>query len=116
MVLFILIAAGLAFYFGAKALHGPRPAVIAAAVLWLLYAVYEWQVASRFDCDGPCNIRVDLALILPILLIASFFAIRAPGPSTRASSQSAPAGKGFRMGGLAIGALMAAILAFVFLI
>lgn len=54
----------------------PRPAVIVAAILWLLYAVYERQVTTGVLCDADCNIRVDLALFFPILLIATFYAYR----------------------------------------
>ena len=54
----------------------PRPAVIVAAALWLLYAVYEHQVASGVLCDANCNIRVDLVLFFPILGLATFCAYR----------------------------------------
>jgi hypothetical protein len=54
----------------------PRLAVIVAAILWLLYAVYERLVATGVLCDANCNIRVDLLLFFPILLIATFYAYR----------------------------------------
>jgi uncharacterized membrane protein len=54
----------------------PRPAVIVAAILWLLYAVYEHLVATGVLCDANCNIRVDLVLFFPILLIATVHAYR----------------------------------------
>jgi hypothetical protein len=50
----------------------PRPAVFVAAILWLLYAVYERLVAT--SCDGDCNIRVDLVFFFPILGLATFCA------------------------------------------
>jgi hypothetical protein len=55
----------------------PRLAVFVAAILWLLYAVYERLVATGVLCDADCNIRVDLVLFFPILLIATFCAYRA---------------------------------------
>ena len=51
----------------------PRLAVIVAAILWLLYAVYEHLVAT-VGCDGDCNIRVDLVFFFPILGLATFCA------------------------------------------
>ena len=54
----------------------PRPAVIVAAILWLLYAVYERLVATGVLCDADCNIRVDLVFFIPILGIATFCAYR----------------------------------------
>ena len=52
----------------------PRLAVIVAAILWLLYAVYERLVATGVLCDANCNIRVDLVFFIPILLTATFCA------------------------------------------
>lgn len=43
-------------------------ALLTPAVLWLLWAVWEWGIL-RFTPEA--NIRVDLLLILPIVLIAS---------------------------------------------
>lgn len=52
----------------------PRLAVIVAAILWLLYAVYERLVATGVLCDADYNIRVDLVFFIPILGIATFCA------------------------------------------
>ena len=52
----------------------PRLAVIVAAILWLLYAVYERLVATGVLCDADCNIRVDLVFFIPILGLATFCA------------------------------------------
>lgn len=38
---------------------------------WLAYAVYEYLIYTRVLCTGDCNIRVDLLLIYPALLIGS---------------------------------------------
>jgi hypothetical protein len=46
-----------------------------AAVLWGLYLPYEYLMYLRIWCSGECNIRVDLLLIYPLLLIVSVVAI-----------------------------------------
>lgn len=51
-----------------------RLSLIVAAALWLIYAVYEWHVANGVLCTENCNIRVDLVLFLPILIVASAYA------------------------------------------
>jgi len=55
----------------------PRLAVIVSGILWLLYAVYEYLVATGVLCDADCNIRVDLVFLFPILGLATFCAYRA---------------------------------------
>ena len=49
----------------------------AAAVggLWVLYTVYELGMKQRWLCSGECNIRVDLLLIYPVLLLGSAAAV-----------------------------------------
>ena len=42
---------------------------LVTGVLWILYGIYEYLVQMRVLCTGECNIRVDLLLIYPILLI-----------------------------------------------
>lgn len=51
-----------------------RPAMITAGGLWLVYAVYEALVANGILCDANCNIRVDLVLLIPILLVVTAYA------------------------------------------
>lgn len=46
-----------------------------AAISWLLYGVYEYLMHFRVLCSGECNIRVDLLLIYPFLLLLSIAAI-----------------------------------------
>ena len=41
------------------------------AVIWAAYAWYEYLMHTRVLCSGECNIRVDLLLIYPILLVLS---------------------------------------------
>lgn len=46
-----------------------------AAVLWAAYGVYEYLMYARILCTGECNIRVDLLLIYPLLLLATIVGI-----------------------------------------
>jgi hypothetical protein len=46
-----------------------RRLVLVVGVVWLLYAAYETGMQRRWLCSGECNIRVDLLLIYPVLLI-----------------------------------------------
>jgi hypothetical protein len=48
-----------------------RWSVVTIGVLWGLYAAYETGMRQRWLCSGDCNIRVDLLLIYPVLLLAS---------------------------------------------
>jgi hypothetical protein len=55
-----------------------------AAVLWLLYGVYESMMYARILCSGECNIRVDLLLIYPILFIVTIAACVSAAKTLRA--------------------------------
>ncbi len=79
MYLLVLVAMVVGLYFASAAWERPRPAAVVAAILWLLYAIYEFQIASGVLCDAQCNIRVDLVLALPLLGIATLFACNTPG-------------------------------------
>lgn len=46
-----------------------------AGVLWAAYAVYETLFYLRVLCSGECNIRIDLLLIYPLLLLFSLIAL-----------------------------------------
>jgi hypothetical protein len=48
-----------------------RRVVIGAGVVWLFYAAYETGMRQRWLCSGECNIRIDLLLIYPLLLLLS---------------------------------------------
>jgi hypothetical protein len=85
MYFFVFVAAAAALYFAGAALRQPRPGVIVAAVVWLLYAVYEYYVANGVLCDANCNIRVDLLLIWPLVGIASLVGTYPPGQWTDAA-------------------------------
>jgi hypothetical protein len=43
--------------------------VLITGVLWILYGIYEYLMQTRVLCSGECNIRVDLLMIYPILLV-----------------------------------------------
>lgn len=49
----------------------------AAAVAWLLYAPYEYAMHRRWLCSGECNIRVDLLMLYPLLILLSLAAVGA---------------------------------------
>jgi hypothetical protein len=48
-----------------------RWGVVTIGVMWVLYSAYETGMQQRWLCTGECNIRVDLLLIYPVLLLAS---------------------------------------------
>ncbi|MBI4502974.1 MAG: hypothetical protein HY700_17675 [Gemmatimonadetes bacterium] len=52
-----------------------RRLAAAAAVAWLLYAPYEYAMHRRWLCSGECNIRVDLLLLYPLLIVLSLAAV-----------------------------------------
>lgn len=62
-----------AFFVGLYRLSRRRVAA-AAAVAWLLYAPYEYGMHRRWLCSGECNIRIDLLLAYPVLILLSLAA------------------------------------------
>ena len=74
MPVFVFVAGMMAVILLVAAAQRPRLAVFVAAILWLLYAVYEYLIATRVLCDADCNIRVDLVFFLPILALATLSA------------------------------------------
>lgn len=82
MYFFVFVAAAVALYFASLAWRRPRPGMIVAAIVWLLYALYEYFIANGTLCDANCNIRVDLTLVWPLVWIATLFGIYAPGQWT----------------------------------
>jgi hypothetical protein len=50
-------------------------AALVATSAWLTYFLYEEGMRRRILCSGECNIRVDLLLIYPILLVISAMAV-----------------------------------------
>ncbi len=74
MHLFAIAAVVMALIHLVAACERPRAAVFVSGILWLLYAVYEYQVATGVLCDSDCNIRVDLVFFFPILALTTFCA------------------------------------------
>lgn len=60
-----------------------RRVAVGAGITWLLYGLYEFGMKQRWLCSGECNIRIDLLVIYPVLLIGLVVAgvslFRAPG-------------------------------------
>jgi len=52
-----------------------RRAVLVTALAWLIYFPYEQAMQWRILCSGECNIRVDLLLLYPLLLLMSLAAV-----------------------------------------
>lgn len=65
-----------ALVMGAIFLWRGMPAAAAAAVLWLVYALYELLQFVRLVCNGDCGIGIDLLFVWPLLLLVSVFAFR----------------------------------------
>jgi hypothetical protein len=100
---FSLIALAAAIYFAKKVTKQPRLGVILATIAWSSYTVYEFLIAAELLCDAKCNIRVDLLLIWPFLLIVTLFGVYFPGQWTLA-------GKAFRVIGLSAIALISVLI------
>lgn len=49
--------------------------VTVTALAWLAYAAWETGMKLRLLCSGECNIRVDLLLIYPGLLLLSIASV-----------------------------------------
>jgi hypothetical protein len=75
---FLISQPGIALLAGLLLLVAARLAATgtgtACAVLWLLYGVYEYGMKFRLLCSGECNIRIDLLVIYPVLLVAAILA------------------------------------------
>ena len=39
------------------------------SIRWIIYGIYEYLMQMPVLCSGECNIRVDLLLIYPVLLV-----------------------------------------------
>lgn len=62
-----------AVLFAAMYFRCRRRVVMFAALAWLVYFLYEQDM--KLHCPGECNIRVDLLLFYPVLLLLSLGAI-----------------------------------------
>ena len=61
--------------FGYFYIRGRRRVVLVTALLWLAYFPYELGMKLRILCSGECNIRVDLLLLYPVLLLLTVVSI-----------------------------------------
>lgn len=75
MIAYPWMAFAAAAVFGALWLWRRARAAAVATVLWLAYGGYETLMHMRVLCTGECNIRVDLLLLYPLLLVASLVAL-----------------------------------------
>ena len=73
-----LALAPAAFLYATYAASKSRFALV-AATLWFLYCFYELAMKHRVLCSGECNIRIDLLVLYPTLLIASLAGLVAAG-------------------------------------
>jgi hypothetical protein len=64
-----------------------RRVAVGAGLVWLLYGLYELGMKQRWLCSGECNIRIDLLIIYPALLVGLVSALvsllRARSPEPR---------------------------------
>jgi hypothetical protein len=51
--------------------------ILAAAAAWLAYLPYEYGMKLRILCTGECNIRIDLLVLYPALVLISVVAVLA---------------------------------------
>jgi len=65
----LLVALAMVWAWRASGLRGG----LWLAVIWVVYAVYEYLMYARVLCSGECNIRVDLLLIYPALLLGTLW-------------------------------------------
>ena len=49
--------------------------ILITSLAWALYSIYEYLVQSGIACSGECNIRFDLLLFHPALLLLSILAL-----------------------------------------
>ena len=45
--------------------------LVVTALSWLAYVPYEYGMKLRLLCSGECNMRVDLIVIHPLLIVLS---------------------------------------------
>jgi len=61
--------------FGSAWLVSRQRPVLLAGVAWASYFPYDMAMKLRLLCSGECNIRIDLLLFYPLLLLISIIAI-----------------------------------------
>jgi hypothetical protein len=70
-VVFPWLALFPALIFSALGYSSRRVLPWVVAMAWLLYTAYEMAMSQRILCSGECNIRVDLLLLYPVLVVLS---------------------------------------------
>jgi formate hydrogenlyase subunit 3/multisubunit Na+/H+ antiporter MnhD subunit len=75
LIQYPFLAAAIGIVLFAVGRHRRRGVAVGAGIVWLLYGLYELGMKQRWLCSGECNIRVDLLLIYPILLIGLLAAV-----------------------------------------
>jgi hypothetical protein len=60
-----------------------RSLMLMTALLWLAYVPYEYGMKLRLLCSGECNIRVDLLLIYPVLVVLTLVSLVVFATTTR---------------------------------
>lgn len=73
MLIFIIIILMAALGCGVFWVYRKGWIVLATGGGWLVYGLYELWVQKT--CSGECNIRVDLLLIYPLLLVLSLLTL-----------------------------------------
>ena len=64
-----ILAAAIGVALLALGLRGGRRVAVSMGIAWLVYGLYEFSMKQRWLCSGECNIRIDLLLIYPVLVI-----------------------------------------------
>ena len=52
-----------------------RLVILVTGLIWLAYLPYEYGMKLRLLCSGECNIRVDLLLIYPVLVVLTLVSL-----------------------------------------
>jgi hypothetical protein len=52
-----------------------RSTILVAMLAWFAYFPYERAMKLRILCSGECNIRVDLLLLYPLLILVSILGV-----------------------------------------
>ena len=73
MLTLLLIILAFVLLFAIWWLYSRGLAVRAAVAFWIAFIAYE--IWFRASCTGECNIRADLVLLLPPLLLLSLAAL-----------------------------------------
>ena len=61
--------------FGVLYARSRAGSALVATLTWLGYLLYESAIKMRWLCSGECNIRVDLLVLYPLLLLVSVIAL-----------------------------------------